>query len=57
MVKVKCIVTYIDLQLNKQMTAGKDVYEVTEERAKELLDKGFVEVIETPKPAKKTKKK
>ena len=61
---VKCIKTYNDLQLKKQITPKDDFYEVTEERAKELFKAGVAEavVIETKpentetKPKKRTKK-
>ena len=53
MVKVKCIVSYNDLQLNRLITLNEEL-KVTNERAKELVDKGLVSVIEViPEEVKK----
>lgn len=54
MVKVKCIVTYNDLQLNRLVNIGEEL-EVTNERAETLLDKQLVEVIEVIPEEKKEK--
>ena len=53
MVKVKCIVSYNDLQLNRLISLNEEL-KVTNERAKELVDKGLVSVIEViPEEVKK----
>lgn len=46
MVKVKCVVDYNDLQLNKLVTTKDDPFIVTKERAKVLVEKGLVKVVE-----------
>ena len=45
MVKVECIVTYNDLQLERLVKIGEEL-EVTKDRAKTLVDKGLAKVIE-----------
>lgn len=45
MVKVECIVTYNDLQLERLVKMGEEL-EVTKDRAKTLVDKGLAKVIE-----------
>jgi len=45
MVKVECIVTYNDLQLERLVKIGEEL-EVTKDRADTLVEKGLVKVIE-----------
>lgn len=45
MVKVECIVTYNDLQLERLVKIREEL-EVTKDRAKTLVDKGLAKVIE-----------
>ena len=55
-VKVKVIEDFNDRTADLvTRKAGKDVLDVTPERAEELIRKGFVEKVEEPKP-KKTEK-
>ena len=66
MVKVECIVTYNDLQLERLVKIGEEL-EVTKDRADTLVEKGLVKVIEvipdpveeekTPEPKKQVAKK
>lgn len=53
MVKVECIVTYNDLQLNRLVNIG-EVLEVTNNRAEVLTKLGLAKVLEViPEEAKK----
>lgn len=45
MEKIRAIKNYTDLKLNKRIKIGEE-YEVTEERAKQILAKGYAELIE-----------
>jgi hypothetical protein len=55
MVKVECIVTYNDLQLERLVKIGKEI-EVTKDRADTLVEKGLVKVIEViPDPVEEEK--
>lgn len=55
MVKVECIVTYNDLQLEKLVKIGEEL-EVTKDRADTLVEKGLVKVIEViPDPVEEEK--
>jgi hypothetical protein len=50
MVKVECIVTYNDLQLERLVKIGEEL-EVTKDRADTLVEKGLAKVIEViPEP-------
>ena len=49
--KIEAVTGFIDLEKNKVINKG-DKYDVTKERAKVLVDAGFVKVIDT---ARKTK--
>lgn len=52
MVKVECILTYNDLQLKRLVKEGEEL-EVTKDRAKVLVDKNLVKVVEViPEPEK-----
>lgn len=52
MVKVECILTYNDLQLKRLVKEGEEL-EVTKDRAKVLVDKNLVKVVEViPEPVK-----
>lgn len=57
MVKVKCIVTYNDVELNKLITPNDEPFIVTKERAEYLAnERGLVEIIEViPDPTKEVK--
>lgn len=44
MIKVKTIVSFIDLQEGITRAKDKDIFEVSEERADELIKKGLVEL-------------
>lgn len=58
MVNVKCISAYYDTKLNKRVVIGEE-FEVTENRAKQLINAKVVEVT-TPtaeKVVKQTRKK
>lgn len=52
---IKAKQDYFDLQTRKNVLTG-EVYEVSEERAKQICDAGFAEII-TVKPRKARKKK
>lgn len=55
MVKVECIVTYNDLQLERLVKIGEEL-EVTKDRADTLVEKGLVKVIEViPDPVEEKK--
>ena len=55
MVKVECIVTYNDLQLERLVKIGEEL-EVNKDRANTLVEKGLVKVIEViPDPAEEEK--
>lgn len=55
MVKVECIVTYNDLQLERLVKIGEEL-EVTKDRADTLVEKGLVKVIEViPDPVEEVK--
>lgn len=55
MVKVECIVTYNDLQLERLVKIGEEL-EVTKDRADTLVEKGLVKVIEViPAPVEEEK--
>lgn len=55
MVKVECIVTYNDLQLERLVKNGEEL-EVTKDRADTLVEKGLVKVIEViPDPVEEEK--
>ena len=55
--KVKAIITYDDKELKKRITPADEPFEVTEERAKELLgdNKDHVVCVEVVKDKAKTK--
>lgn len=57
MVKVQCILNYFDKQLGKDVTTKAEPFEVSSERAKELVDAKVCEVVEViqEKPKKETK--
>ena len=46
MVKVQCILNYFDKQLGKNITTKDDAFEVSSERAKQLVDAKVCKVIE-----------
>ena len=46
MIKVKTLVSFIDLQEGITRTKDKDIFEVSEERADELIKKGLVELVD-----------
>lgn len=52
--KIKAKVNYWDLKLLKSISTG-DIYEVGEERGKEIVEKGYAEVIIVPKREKNVK--
>ena len=52
--KIKAKVNYWDLKLLKDVSIG-DIYEVSEERGKEIIEKGYAEEIIVPKREKKVK--
>lgn len=55
MVKVECIVTYNDLQLERLVKLGEEL-EVSKDRADTLVEKGLVKVIEViPDPVEEEK--
>lgn len=55
--KVKVIKNFNDKTADLvTRVAGKDVLDVSDERAKELIAKGFVEKVTEPDPKPKTKK-
>ena len=60
MVKIQCVISYNDLQLEKLVKEGEEL-EVTQDRADTLVEKGLVKVIEvipdTKKQVPKKKKK
>lgn len=55
--KVKAIITYDDKELNKRITPADEPFEVTEERAKELLgnNKNYIVCVEEVKDKAKAK--
>lgn len=46
MVKVQCILNYFDKQLGKNITTKDEAFEVSSERAKQLVDAKVCKVIE-----------
>ena len=52
MKKIKALNDYMDTQLNKLILCG-EVYEVTEERAKEIGSVGYAEILEEKKTTRK----
>lgn len=49
MIKVKCITPYFDKILNKSITTDDEPFEVSEERAKKLIEAKVCEIVETKK--------
>lgn len=45
MIKIKAIVNYFDKKKNEQIPAGTE-YEVSDERAKEIIKRGFAQLVE-----------
>ena len=60
MVKVKCILNYYDTKLNKSVDIGEE-FDVTDDRAKQLVKAKVAELVTTPTTEKvatpKTRKK
>ena len=56
MVKVKCILNYYDTKLNSTVKSGEE-FEVTEDRAKQLVKAKVVEAVTTPPTTEKVVKK
>lgn len=52
MKKIKAVHDYMDKQLNRMVFCG-EVYEVTEERAKEIEAVGYAEILEEKKTTRK----
>ena len=50
--KIKALNDYMDRQLNRVILCG-EVYEVTEERAKEIEGVGYAEILEEKKTTRK----
>ena len=56
MVKVKCILKYYDTKLNKSVTIGEE-FDVTDDRAKQLVKAKVAELVTTPTTEKVAKVK
>lgn len=52
LMKIKALNDYMDRQLNRVILCG-EVYEVTEERAKEIESVGYAEILEEKKTTRK----
>lgn len=52
MTKVKCILGYFDTKLNKSVAIGTE-FEVTDDRAKQLVKAKVAEVVTTPTTTEK----
>ena len=59
MMRIKAVNNYRDIQVGREIAVGEE-YEVTNERAKEIVKKGFAiiveEIKETAVPKEKTKR-
>ena len=52
MKKIKALHDYMDKQLNRMVFSG-EMYEVTEERAREIEGAGYAEILEEKKTTRK----